>query len=97
MRSLGQSVGILWKSFREPVRNEPEESEESTPAKQPRREVVDREVKRFNQGNVTLRETRIREIEYNGDDEAADDVDDDDHAGEGASKSSPRSNEPPSS
>jgi len=56
MHALGQSIGILWKAIREPVRKN------DTP-EQPERHVVDKEVKQIKQGPVTLRETTIREVE----------------------------------
>jgi len=56
MHALGQSIGILWKAIREPVKK----NEEEEP---PRRQVVDKEVKQIKQGPITLRETTIREVE----------------------------------
>ena len=60
MRSIGQSVGILWKAIREPAN--PNESATHT-------EQVSKEVREERQGNVTLRETTIREIEYHDSDD----------------------------
>jgi len=59
MHALGQSVGILWKAIRQPV-HPPKKPNDET---QPQRRVVEEDVKQLQQGNVTLRETRIREVE----------------------------------
>jgi hypothetical protein len=54
MRSLGEFVGHIWKGVRQDV-------------KKNRREI-DRQVTEEKRGNLTLRETRIREIEIERDD-----------------------------
>lgn len=72
MHALGQSVGILWKAIRQPV-HPPKKQDDET---QPQRRVIEEDVKRLQQGNLTLRETRIREVEISPSSDAADDDDD---------------------
>lgn len=67
MRALGQSLGILWKAIREPVKEGAGEGdEEGTPSpKDPEseRQIIEEETKQIEQGQIILRETTIREIE----------------------------------
>jgi len=69
MHALGQSVGILWKAIRQPV-HPPKKQADETP---PQRRVIEEDVKQIQQGNVTLRETRIREVEISPPSDADDD------------------------
>ncbi len=65
MHALGQSLGILWKAIREPAVKPvvEEEKKKAPPPAEPERRIIEQEVKEIEQGNLTLRETTIREIE----------------------------------
>jgi len=72
--SIGEALGHIWKAIKEPVvppdAHSAESSDESGKPKNDKqsqdkvRQVVDREISETKRNGYTLRETTIREIEY---------------------------------